>query len=82
MSTQDLHQIKGIGPKYAQKLSDAAGYISFITPSGLGVREGVAYLLWAPLIGGATATIAALAMRLWLMLGELAGAGVGLLLRK
>ena len=66
----------------AYPLSYAAGYISFITPSGLGVREGVAYLLLAPLIGGATATIAALAMRLWLMLGELAGAGVGLMLGK
>ena len=66
----------------AYPLSYAAGYISFITPSGLGVREGVAYLLLTPLIGGATATIAALAMRLWLMLGELVAAGAGLLVRR
>ncbi len=66
----------------AYPLSYAAGYISFLTPSGLGVREGVAYLLLAPLIGGATVTIAALAMRLWLVLGELAGAGAGLLLNR
>ncbi len=62
-------------------LSYAAGYISFITPSGLGVREGVAYVLLAPVIGGATATIAALAMRLWLTLGELIAAGIGVLIK-
>ncbi len=66
----------------AYPLSYAAGYISFLTPSGLGVREGVVYLLLAPLIGGTTVTIAALAMRLWLVLGELAGAGAGLLFNR
>ncbi len=58
-------------------LSYAAGYISFVTPSGLGVREGVAFLLLTPVIGSATATIAVLAMRLWISLGELLAAGIG-----
>lgn len=65
----------------AYPLSYAAGYMSLVTPSGLGVREGVAYLLLAPIIGGATATLAALLMRVWLALGELAAAGVGWLVR-
>jgi len=65
----------------AYPLSYAAGYLSFVTPSGLGVREGVAFLLLAPVIGGATATIAALAMRLWISVGELLAAGMGWLWR-
>ncbi len=49
----------------------AIGFVSFITPSGFGVREGVFFVLLTPLMGGATATVAALAMRLWTMLGEI-----------
>ena len=57
------------------------GLVSLITPSGLGVREGAFYLLLAPLLGGGTVTIAALAMRVWTTLGELIAAGVSLLWR-
>ena len=48
----------------------AIGFISFITPSGLGVREGAFYLLLVPLMDGGVVTVAALAMRLWTMFGE------------
>lgn len=57
----------------------AVGYLSFITPSGLAVREGVLYLLLASLLGGGPTTVAALAIRLWQVILEVAAAGaVGL----
>ncbi|HHY54349.1 MAG TPA: hypothetical protein GYA08_02825 [Chloroflexi bacterium] len=56
------------------------GFLSFITPSGLGVREGALYLLLAPVIGGATITLLALAMRVWTTLGEVIAAGVSALI--
>jgi hypothetical protein len=58
----------------------AIGFISFITPSGFGVREGAFYLLLAPILGGGVITVAALAMRLWTTVGELIMAGLSLLL--
>ncbi|MEZ4729453.1 MAG: lysylphosphatidylglycerol synthase domain-containing protein [Caldilineaceae bacterium] len=48
----------------------AIGFLSLFTPSGFGVREGAYYLLLAPLLGGGLVTVAALAMRLWNILGE------------
>jgi uncharacterized membrane protein YbhN (UPF0104 family) len=48
----------------------AIGFISFITPSGFGVREGAFYLLLVPLMDGGVVTVAALAMRIWTMFGE------------
>ncbi|MEZ4657655.1 MAG: lysylphosphatidylglycerol synthase domain-containing protein [Caldilineaceae bacterium] len=57
----------------------AVGFISFITPSGFGVREGAFYVLLAPLLGGGPVTIAALAMRIWTTLGEIVMAGVSAL---
>jgi hypothetical protein len=57
----------------------AAGVLSLITPSGFGVREGAYYLLLVPLVDGGTVTVAALAMRVWTMLGEVLMAGVSLL---
>jgi uncharacterized membrane protein YbhN (UPF0104 family) len=55
------------------------GIVSLITPSGLGVREGALYLLLAPLVGGGVVAVAAIAMRLWVTLGELLAAGACLL---
>jgi uncharacterized membrane protein YbhN (UPF0104 family) len=60
----------------------AIGFISLLTPSGLGVREGAFYVLLAPLLGGGVVTISALAMRIWTTLGELAAAGVSILFRE
>lgn len=57
----------------------AVGFVSLITPSGLGVREGAFYLLLAPLLGGGFVTVSALAMRVWTTLGELLAAGASLL---
>ncbi|MCO6449968.1 MAG: flippase-like domain-containing protein [Caldilineales bacterium] len=57
----------------------AVGYLSFVTPSGLAVREGTLYLLLAPILGGGVVTATALAMRVWLVLGELAAAGISVL---
>ncbi|MCB9148699.1 MAG: flippase-like domain-containing protein [Caldilineaceae bacterium] len=57
----------------------AVGFISFITPSGFGVREGAFYVLLAPLLGGGPVTVAALAMRIWTTLGEIMMAGVSAL---
>jgi uncharacterized membrane protein YbhN (UPF0104 family) len=54
----------------------AIGFLSFITPSGFGVREGAFYLLLAPLMGGGVVTVAALAMRIWTTIGELIMAGI------
>ncbi|MDQ3249240.1 MAG: lysylphosphatidylglycerol synthase domain-containing protein, partial [Chloroflexota bacterium] len=56
------------------------GLISFITPSGFGVREGAFYLLLVPLLDGGVVTVAALAMRLWTMAGEAMLAGLSALL--
>ena len=46
------------------------GFLSLITPSGFGVREGALYLLLATVMPGTVVTVAALAMRVWTMLGE------------
>ena len=56
------------------------GFLSFITPSGLGVREGALYLLLAPVTGGGAITLLALAMRVWTTLGELIAAGISALI--
>ncbi|MBX3052761.1 MAG: flippase-like domain-containing protein [Caldilineaceae bacterium] len=57
----------------------AVGYLSFITPSGLAVREGTLYLFLAPVLGGGPTTVAALAIRLWQVILEVVVAGaVGL----
>ncbi|MBV7332335.1 flippase-like domain-containing protein [Chloroflexi bacterium TSY] len=48
----------------------AIGFLSFITPSGFGVREGAFYLFLAPNMGGGAVTILAIAMRIWTTVGE------------
>jgi len=57
----------------------AIGFVSFITPSGFGVREGAFYLLLVPLLDGGVVTVAALAMRFWTMAGEVILAGLSAL---
>ncbi len=49
----------------------AAGFLSVISPSGFGVREGAFYFLLVPALDGAVVTVVALAMRAWTTLGEL-----------
>ncbi len=47
------------------------GFLSLITPSGIGVREGTLYLLLSPLLAGSVVTVISLAMRVWTIAGEL-----------
>lgn len=68
-----IHLIAGYPIAYA------IGYLSFLTPSGLAVREGVMVLLAAPMMGAGVITVAALAMRIWLVVCEFVAAGISLL---
>jgi hypothetical protein len=54
----------------------AAGFLSLLTPAGLGVREGVLVVALAPVLPAGPGLVVALLSRLWMMLVELAGAGV------
>jgi hypothetical protein len=65
----------------AYPIAYAIGFISFITPSGIGVREGAFYLLLAPIAGAGAATMLGLAMRIWTTLGELVAAGLAVIFR-
>jgi uncharacterized membrane protein YbhN (UPF0104 family) len=60
----------------------AVGLVSVVAPGGLGVREGVFYLLLSPMLDGGSVTLAALAMRVWNMIGEVALAALSLLKRE
>lgn len=64
----------------AYPVAYAVGFISVITPSGLGVREAAFYVLLAPVVGGGAVTVLAIAMRLWTTLGELLMAGIAAVL--
>ena len=50
------------------------GYLSLLTPSGLGVREGVMVLLLSTVMPEAVAAVVAIVARLWMVIGELIGA--------
>ena len=54
----------------------AAGFLALLTPAGLGVREGVLVVALAPVLPAGPALVVALVSRVWMMLVELAGAGV------
>ncbi len=58
------------------------GFLSLLTPSGLGVREGVMILLLAPAFSLPVATVISVVSRLWMISGELFGTGVALLFSK
>ena len=62
-------------------ISWVIGFIAFLTPSGLGVREGVMALLLAPFMPAPFPAIIALAARLWWTLGDLITFGMAVLLR-
>lgn len=55
------------------------GFLSLLTPSGLGVRESALALLLSSVMPLPLATVVSLAARLWLTLGEVLGAGLMLL---
>lgn len=79
VSTSQLFQVTGI---YAVAWS--IGFLNFLTPSGLGIREGVLSLLLTSILPPATATLIALLSRLWTLSAELLIGGVafGLSLRQ
>jgi uncharacterized membrane protein/uncharacterized membrane protein YbhN (UPF0104 family) len=52
------------------------GFLSLITPSGLGVREGVMVLLLAPAFSTGVAAVVAIVSRLWMVAAEVIGAGL------
>ena len=62
-------------------LSWVAGFVAFITPSGLGVREGAMVLLLAPFLPAPFPAIIALAARLWWTLGDLITFGMAVVLK-
>ncbi len=47
------------------------GYISFITPMGLGVREGILILALKPIMSSGLASLIAVMTRIWLTLSEI-----------
>jgi hypothetical protein len=63
-------------------LAFLAGYLVVIAPAGLGARELSMTALLVPLLGGGTgvAALVAIASRLWIVAGELIGAGLLLLI--
>jgi uncharacterized membrane protein YbhN (UPF0104 family) len=54
----------------------AVGFLSLLTPAGLGVREGVLVVALAPVLPAGPALVVALVSRAWMMVAELAGAGI------
>jgi hypothetical protein len=56
------------------------GYLSLLTPSGLGVREGILALLLTEVFAAPLPTVIAIVARLWMVLAELLGAGVALVM--
>ncbi len=74
----------GLGGQLVHLVADyplayVIGFLSFVTPSGLAVREATLYMLAAPVVGGGLITVVALAMRILLMVGEAVVAGWALL---
>jgi hypothetical protein len=61
-------------------LSWVIGFVSLLTPSGLGVREAAQSALLATVLPLPVSVALALLSRVWLIAGEVAGAAVGLAL--
>ncbi|GIV76829.1 lysylphosphatidylglycerol synthase domain-containing protein [Litorilinea aerophila] len=66
----------------AYPIAYAVGFLSLLTPSGFGVREGAFLVLLAPLLDGAVVTVIALAMRLFTAVGEAVMALLSLLMER
>ncbi len=61
-------------------LSFLTGYVVFLTPAGLGAREGVMAVLLRPFAPAAVAAMVAVLSRLWTMVAELLGAAILILI--
>lgn len=62
-------------------LSFLAGYIVFVVPAGLGVREAAMTALLGPLVPAYVGVVIAASSRLWTIAAELIGAGILIALR-
>lgn len=60
----------------ANALAFLIGYMFFVAPGGLGAREAALALLLGPLGSLGVAAVIAVAFRLWLIIGEVAGAAI------
>ena len=58
------------------------GFLSFLTPGGLGIREGLLGLLLANYMPASQATLVALLCRVWMLSAEIILAGAAFYLRK
>lgn len=63
----------------AYAIAYCIGFLSFITPSGFGVREGTLYVLLSTILPGSVITVSALTMRMWNILGEVIMASIAAL---
>ena len=75
----EWHLLPAIVASYA--LAWTAGFLSFVTPGGLGVREGALSLLLAPYLPPATAMLVALLSRVWSIAADLVLASIALGIR-
>ena len=57
------------------------GYLTLLTPAGLGVREGALALLLLPVAPAGVAAVIAIVARLWMVAGEVVGAAAALAMR-
>jgi len=74
-----LSELPRLGAAFAAAY--VIGFLSLLTPSGLGVREGVLLYLLSLSLPLPVATVLAVASRLWLIVGELASTAGALALR-
>lgn len=58
------------------------GFLSFLTPGGLGIREGILGLLLANYMQGPQAVLVTLLCRVWILSAEIVLAGIALLLQR
>lgn len=73
----ELGELPRLGAAFAAAY--VIGFLSLLTPSGLGVREGVLLYLLSLSLPLPVATVLAVASRLWLIAGELASTAGALL---
>lgn len=57
------------------------GYLTLLTPAGLGVREGALALLLTPILPAGVAAVIAIVARLWMVAGEALAAAAALIVR-
>jgi len=58
------------------------GFLSFLTPGGLGIREGLLSLLLSRYMPTPQATLVALLCRVWMLSAEIVLAGVAFMLNR